>query len=372
MSPFPGINGTPPLSRYTSIHYRLGTSLYNTLYRVEQQRNVSSGKDNLLNCTGLRGHYETPKYPIILCHGFSGFDRLLYIPALKFSIDLSSFRTRTEKRQRKSEVLYKNLVEKDDQELDGKTNVDADSEDAGGLQLFEYWHGIKQSLEKQGCQVLVAKVPPFANIQTRARALDAFIQGKATSWQRKHHSKEKVKFNLVAHSMGGMDCRYLISKLEHNNYEVVSLTTISTPHRGTYAADFVMQRAPKELIDRHFPSIRQLTREYSARFNDKVRDDPTVKYFSFGASANPKFLNMYYLPWSLISVEEGPNDGMVSINSCKWGKYMGCLNGVDHKQLINWMGGIKRLKTAIGIQDKGFNPPAFYLDIADNLAKNVL
>ena len=40
------------------------------------------------------------------------------------------------------------------------------------------------------------------------------------------------KVNIIAHSKGGLDARYLISGL-HMEDKVASLTTISTPHRGS-------------------------------------------------------------------------------------------------------------------------------------------
>ncbi|KAF9102493.1 hypothetical protein BGX29_004542 [Mortierella sp. GBA35] len=38
--------------------------------------------------------------------------------------------------------------------------------------------------------------------------------------------------------MGGLDCRYLISHLHDKNYDVKSLTTLSTPHRGSPVMDW--------------------------------------------------------------------------------------------------------------------------------------
>jgi triacylglycerol esterase/lipase EstA (alpha/beta hydrolase family) len=37
---------------------------------------------------------------------------------------------------------------------------------------------------------------------------------------------------------GGLDGRYLISKLKPRSFKVVSLTTIATPHRGSPFADY--------------------------------------------------------------------------------------------------------------------------------------
>ena len=44
--------------------------------------------------------------------------------------------------------------------------------------------------------------------------------------------------NLVAHSMGGLDCRYLISRIKPKSYTPISLTTIGTPHRGSPFMDW--------------------------------------------------------------------------------------------------------------------------------------
>ena len=39
--------------------------------------------------------------------------------------------------------------------------------------------------------------------------------------------------NLIGHSMGGLDCRYLLSHIRPDDYKVLSLTTLATPHRGS-------------------------------------------------------------------------------------------------------------------------------------------
>jgi triacylglycerol lipase len=44
--------------------------------------------------------------------------------------------------------------------------------------------------------------------------------------------------NFVAHSMGGLDCRYLISTIKPTSYQPLSLTTIGTPHRGSPFMDW--------------------------------------------------------------------------------------------------------------------------------------
>lgn len=44
--------------------------------------------------------------------------------------------------------------------------------------------------------------------------------------------------NFVAHSMGGLDCRYLISNIKPTSYTPISLTTIGTPHHGSPFMDW--------------------------------------------------------------------------------------------------------------------------------------
>lgn len=63
--------------------------------------------------------------------------------------------------------------------------------------------------------------------------------------------------NIIAHSKGGLDSRYLISGLHMAPY-VASLTTICTPHRGSMLADLLMKlpdflyRGICGLMDRYF------------------------------------------------------------------------------------------------------------------------
>ena len=39
---------------------------------------------------------------------------------------------------------------------------------------------------------------------------------------------------------GGLDCRYLVGELKPTKFKVISVTTISTPHRGSPFADYLI------------------------------------------------------------------------------------------------------------------------------------
>ncbi|KAK5815083.1 Alpha/Beta hydrolase protein [Linnemannia elongata] len=49
---------------------------------------------------------------------------------------------------------------------------------------------------------------------------------------------QKALTKLGAKVFGGLDCRYLISHIHDKNYKVKSLTTLSTPHRGSPVMDW--------------------------------------------------------------------------------------------------------------------------------------
>lgn len=66
---------------------------------------------------------------------------------------------------------------------------------------------------------------------------------------------------------------------------------------------------------------------------------------------------------------EGPNDGLVSVASSQWGTYKGTLVGVSHLDLINWTNRLRWLVWELVGNKRTFNAIAFYLDIADMLAK---
>ena len=66
------------------------------------------------------------------------------------------------------------------------------------------------------------------SIASRAKNLDRLLQEKARG----------RGINFMAHSMGGLDCRYLITHVQPSDYIPLSLTTISTPHRGSPFMDW--------------------------------------------------------------------------------------------------------------------------------------
>jgi triacylglycerol lipase len=197
-------------------------------------------------------------------------------------------------------------------------------------------------MRANGIEVITASVPASASIEERALKLGQDIATKA-------HGKS---VNIIAHSMGGLDARYMISRLQPANVEVLSLTTVASPHRGSAFADVLL----KGIGPHYLPSVykffqglgvstgafSQLTRKYMLEeFNPNTPDDSRVRYFSYGAVFEPGLWSTFRRTQGIIERFEGPNDGLISVESAKWGTYKGTLVGVSHLDLINWTNRLK-------------------------------
>ena len=102
----------------------------------------------------------------------------------------------------------------------------------------EYWAGIKEELARVGeTEVYVTEVTPYQTSEVRAREAAAQIDAILAK-------TGKAKVALVGHSQGGIDARVLASPqgLGYGD-RIASVTTISTPHRGSYVADIVLRIA---------------------------------------------------------------------------------------------------------------------------------
>ena len=192
-------------------------------------------------------------------------------------------------------------------------------------------------------------IVPYAKIETRA-----------ARWVRLMHKiKEQTgadKLNIVAHSMGGLDIRYALSKLDADRH-VHSFTSVCTPHRGTSLAELALNTPTgiRDKIgdfldwmgDRVYPttksdtmgSVGQLTRQYLTDiFNPDVKDVPDIPYYSYssavgkGTAHSIKVITRYQN--NHIFENEGLNDGMVSVASSKWGEHIKTEN-LSHLEQMN-------------------------------------
>jgi triacylglycerol esterase/lipase EstA (alpha/beta hydrolase family) len=139
----------------------------------------------------------------------------------------------------------------------------------------------------------------------------------------------------------------MISRLKPSNVRVLSLTTVATPHRGSSFADYIFHQigitnVPKlykvlEFFGLETGAFQQLTRSYMAEsFNPRTPDLEGVRYYSYGAAFQPHLTSVFRRSHAIIQRVEGMNDGLVSVESSRWGVYKGTLNHVSHLDLINW------------------------------------
>ena len=247
-----------------------------------------------------------------------------------------------------------------------------------------------------GSSVYATSVAPSSSIAERAAQLADGIAAQQQEQQQQQSSDSTTTttsseptqpqpVNIIAHSLGGLDARYMISHLKHKHpsVRVASLTTIATPHRGSPVADYFVEKGAGPI---HLPKLYGLiertglgteafeqlsTRYMTTEFNPATPDEAGVRYFSYGADigGTPPLLSLFRHPHGVIARAEGPNDGLVSVESSRWGEYQGTLEGVSHLDLINWPNRMRwAVRQWVGFR-KTFNAVALYLGIADMLAK---
>jgi len=143
--------------------------------------------------------------------------------------------------------------------------------------------------------------------------------------------------------MGGLDARYLISNLEGNKI-ISSLITIGTPHRGSAYADWFIKNIGDRIYLENLLNIlpfesgahKNLTTKWvQEEFNPSNQDHPDVKYYSLAGVKEIPLTHILYIPHRIITNSEGINDGLVSVESAKWGEFLGVIP-LDHAEQINW------------------------------------
>ncbi len=234
-----------------------------------------------------------------------------------------------------------------------------------------------KELRQHGTKVYLAEVLAAGSIAARADDLADYVDAVL-----KH--SQALKVNIVAHSMGGLDSRYLVSKLGYGN-KVASLTTISTPHRGAIFADEVLKELNSgrrtgiirfiEILSTLYNdqttlqnvNLRQalldLSKAEMNKFNQSVSNDNRVIYLSFSSIASKNNMHAVLRPVSEIVFNlEGTNDGLVESSSAEWGEFMGTAN-CDHFSI----GGMGRSKFRRQCDFKNF-----YRDLVQELSSRNL
>ncbi len=215
---------------------------------------------------------------------------------------------------------------------------------------FSYFKGIGSYLTIKRVKVFSVNVPFADDIEERAKSLKKQIL-------RILKNSESNNVHIIAHSMGGLDSRYMIANLDMAD-KVASLNTIGTPHNGTCFADWALKHKGEEVLNTILKLIRfdgflNLTREFCESFNyytESLEAENSVVYRVYESHQEKSsiFFPLQF-SWEIIENKEGDNDGLVSVTSQLWKKELVSSNGIiknihqhsfpisaDHINQIGW------------------------------------
>lgn len=216
--------------------------------------------------------------------------------------------------------------------------------------LWKHFDGVAKALRHAGYTVLQPLVHPTDSIQNRASQLDRAIRAA-------YGPDEPV--HIIGHSMGGLDARCMASpKGLGQGHRVLTITTIGSPHHGSPVADWIPEllipvfcggayilsnmpfdRDSRRLVGRigekRFNGLRQLRPGYiENEFNPNTPDHPAVYYQSYAGCLDEKRVGFpRTFSWRRMKGIAGDNDGMVPVNSAKWGVFRGEIS-TDHGALV--------------------------------------
>ncbi|AGX45226.1 esterase/lipase family protein [Clostridium saccharobutylicum] len=218
------------------------------------------------------------------------------------------------------------------------------------FKYINYWGRIPKELIRQGATIYYGNQEAFGTVEYNAHD----IKNKILSII-KETDCEKV--NIIAHSKGGLDARYMISKLDMGKY-VASITMISSPHRGVkfvniacHLPEFIYRGIAKA-FDKYFTLLgdrspdfytatRQFSTHHSKKFNEEIKDVEGIYYQSYTSVMKNLFSDyILTIPYVFVKLTEGDNDGLVSVDSAKWGEFRGilknkCSRGISHGDIID-------------------------------------
>ena len=235
-------------------------------------------------------------------------------------------------------------------------------------------HTTAMSLRQHGVLAYAPNVAPYSTVSIRAEQWAARIEQILAE-------TGASQLNVIAHSMGGLDARYLVSVT--GLHEVVAtLVTVSAPHFGTSIANHILERprvlrgliadacnwmgshATEEVRADFEQAVAELTpHSVRERFNPQVRDHDSVRYWSYAGRAGrgtDVSINPFLIPLNnALYALEGENDGFVSVESARWGTFLGTVDA-DHAATVGLAGLPK---------GGNFDSGAFYLSVVEMLAR---
>ena len=244
-----------------------------------------------------------------------------------------------------------------------------------------YFYRIPGAVRDAGHTVFTSEVSSFNSIAVRGeQLLDQVEEIRAITG--------KSKVNIIGHSMGGLDARYVAHVL--GSGKVASVTTMGTPHRGAPIADLgmlILNGDPTGITtsllnavavifggvvtngDLSLPQdmavqLENLSSPFLNAWNQQFTNASGVYYQSYsGTSVFNISLDPSDALLAITSVIFGfePNDGLVGLNSSGWGNQRNLRLNANHLDEVDQVLGSTGL---FGLDARGL-----YKDIARDLQK---
>ena len=245
--------------------------------------------------------------------------------------------------------------------------------------IFNYWGRIPRTLQLHGATIYYGEHQSALTVKESARELASRIKLIVD-----RSGCEKV--NIIAHSKGGLDCRYAISEFGMAPY-VASITTVNTPHRGCLFAERLMDSIPESVKNKvatvynttltalgdenpdFLAAINDLTAEACQKRNELLTFPDGIFAQSIGSVMEHPHKGQFPLNLSYHYVKnfDGENDGLVGESSFAWGEKYTLLRsrgtrGISHGDVIDL--------NRENIRD--FDVRAFYSEVVSDLRRRGL
>ena len=229
---------------------------------------------------------------------------------------------------------------------------------------------IEKVLKAKGYHVYTAKTDGVGRIETNAQQLKECIDELL-------HLEKAEKVNIIAHSKGGLDARYMIDCLGMSE-KVASVTFLCTPHKGSQIATklYALPKFIRNFIafwmnfwyrlfgDKH-PDVLEACRQLSFSPDGVLENFGTHNgiYMQSYAATLKKSTDDFVMGIPLLfskKFESEQSDGVVCEESAKFGEYKGyCIDdSVSHTQIVDFL--TRREK-----REKIYT---FYIDLCTELA----